>query len=92
MPWAEDLAPLFRDHAVDVHHGGSTARGIFDAPTSAALGGLVTLDEHQLTLPTDALPSLGHGDLVTIGGTQYVVREVLQLDDGALKRVTLRVV
>lgn len=92
MTWSEDLSPFARDFAVDVRHGGMTARGLFDAPTSAALGGLVTLDEHQLTLPTDALPAIGHGDVVVIRGAQYVVREVLQLDDGALKRVTLRAV
>jgi hypothetical protein len=92
MAWAEDLNPFLRDLAVDVRRGGVTARGVLDTPTSAALGGLVTLDEHQLTLPADALPGIGHGDTVTIARTEYVVREVFLLDDGALKRVTLRVV
>jgi hypothetical protein len=92
MPLTDDLAPLFADFGVEVLCGHVAVRGIFDAPTSAALGGLATLDEHQLTLPADALPGIGHGDTVTIARTEYVVREVFLLDDGALKRVTLRVV
>lgn len=92
MAWSEDLTPFLRDFAVSVRHGGVTVRGLLDTPTSSALGGLVTLDEHQLTLDAGDLPDLGHGDAVTIGRTEYVVREVFLLDDGALKRVTLRAV
>jgi hypothetical protein len=90
MAWTEDLAPLFADFGVTVRHGARKALAIFDAPTTTALGGLVSLDDHQLTLATGDLPDLGHGDTVTIDGTAYVVREVMQLDDGALQRVTLR--
>jgi hypothetical protein len=51
---------------------------------------LVSLDDYQLTLRTADLPDLAHGETVRIDGASYIVREVMAIDDGALKRVTLR--
>jgi hypothetical protein len=90
MAWTEDLTPFLADFGVTVRHGSEVASAILDAPTTTALGGLVTLEDFQLTLRADVLTDLGHGETVTIDGTDYLVREVLQIDDGALKRVTLR--
>jgi hypothetical protein len=92
MTWAEDTSALFRDFGVTVTHGARTARAILDQPTTAMLGGLVNLEDYQLTLDAADLPDLAHGETVTIAGASYLVREVLALDDGALKRVTLRLV
>ncbi len=90
MAWTEDLTPFLADFGVTVCYGAESAPAIFDTPTTTALGGLVSLEDFQHTLQADALTDLGHGETVTIDGVGYLVREVLQLDDGALKRVTLR--
>lgn len=90
MAWTEDMAPFLADFGVTVRHGALSARAILDSPTTTALGGVVSLDDHQLTLSADDLPALGHGETVVIAGVRYLVREVMVLDDGALKRVTLR--
>jgi hypothetical protein len=90
MAFTEDLSPLFADFGVTVRHGAVTAQAVLDAPTTTALGGLVSLEDFQLTLSTADLPDLAHGETVTIAGTAYLVREVMAIDDGALKRVTLR--
>jgi hypothetical protein len=90
MTWAEDTSALFRDFGVTVRHGAVTALAIFDQPTTTALGGLVNLEDYQLTLDAADLPDLAHGETVTIAGASYLVREVMAIDDGAFKRVTLR--
>lgn len=90
MGWQEDPAPFLADFAVEVRHGGRRASAILDAPTTTALGGLVNLEDYQLTLLRADLPDLAHGNTVAIDGTDYVVAEVLALDDGRFKRVTLR--
>jgi hypothetical protein len=90
MAWTDDFSGALSDLGVTVTHGTRSAIAIFDQPTITALGGLVSLEDYQLTLPTADLPDLAHGETVRIDGSAYLVREVMALDDGALKRVTLR--
>jgi hypothetical protein len=90
MAWTDDFSGALNDCGVTVTHGNRSAAAILDSPTTTALGGLVSLDDYQLTLRTADLPDLAHGETVRIDGTYYIVREVMAIDDGALKRVTLR--
>lgn len=73
--------------------GGATQapQVVFDAPGSvAALGdsGVIVTDP-TITYPSTVLTGLTGGDEITIDGTDYAVREVVQLDDGMIMQARL---
>lgn len=73
--------------------GGASISGqvVFDAPGSvAALGdpGVIVTDP-TITYPATVLTGLVGGDEITVDGTDYTVREVIQLDDGKVMQARL---
>jgi len=87
-----DLPYLFRDFGVAVVKGAEQTTGILDDGEGLVVAGFapgMTGRELGLTLRTGALTGLAVGSALTVGGTAYVVRERLTLDDGKLTRCLL---
>jgi hypothetical protein len=81
---------MFADFGRVAVRGADTARVLLDAPTRSVLDGMALSEDYAITLPTSALPNLARDEALTVDGASYVVREVSQISDGALKRATLR--
>jgi len=90
MPMTENMAAMFVDFGVEASWGAEQALVLFDQPTRNVLGDLVIDEEPAITLPTATWPALAHGDVINVDGGAYAVREVVRIDDGRVKRVTLR--
>jgi hypothetical protein len=90
MAFVEDLSVLFADFGVAAVHGSDTANALLDKETQAAFDGMVLDAEESITLATTGLPSLAAGSSITVGGVAYTVREIRLIDDGKLKRATLK--
>jgi hypothetical protein len=88
--FAERLGLFVTDFSVPVVHDGQTARALFDQPTRGVLEDMVIDTEPAITLPAATLPVMARGEAITVAGVGYIVREVQLLDDGAMKRITLR--
>ena len=87
-----DLPALFRDFGVAVVMGAQQTDGILDDGEGLVAPGYapgMTGRDLALTLRTGALSGLSVGSALTVGGTAYVVRERLTLDDGKLTRCLL---
>jgi hypothetical protein len=90
MAMTENMGALFVDFGVPASWGALQATVLFDQPTRNTLGDLVIDEEPAITLNTDTWPGLAHGDAVIVDGAAYHVREISLLDDGRIKRATLR--
>jgi hypothetical protein len=86
----EDLSIMFADFGVNCVLGTSTALGLFDRGTQSALGGMALSEEESITLPATTFASLAAGSSLTVDAVAYTVREIEYLDDGKIKRATLR--
>ena len=87
-----DLPYLFRDFGIAVVMGAQQTTGILDDGEGLVVPGYapgMTGRELALTLRTGALTGLAVGTALTVGGTAYVVRERLTLDDGKITRCLL---
>ena len=92
MPFAEDIAGTFfreSEFGTAATWNGQSAVVMLDAPTEDVLGGRGLSEEYQAQIPTADWPGISNGARVTIGGIDYVVREVRQLDDGKVKQLLL---
>ncbi len=61
----------------------------FRAPDESLLDGLVLSTDFNIRYLKNRMPSLKTGDVVSIKGDDYQVREVLSLGDGSECRATL---
>lgn len=84
-----DLDILFSDFAVDVVWGGSTFKAIFDMPDEVLSGGLVISTEYLIMCKSSDIVGLLDGEVLTVGGVTYEVRQIRQVDDGKISRVLL---
>lgn len=84
----ENFDVFFSDFGSVVQAGGVTTRGILDMPSEIIAGGMVISTDYQLTFKSGAL-TLSHGQVITVDGTQYRVREARFKDDGALTEAFL---
>ena len=85
----EDLSFLFADFAVNCTFGSITALVIFDQPDNAFVSNMQVLTEYEMTFKTGDLPDLKHLSVVSINGTNYSVKDVRQINDGALSTAGL---
>lgn len=89
--FTEDLAVFFADFGDDATFGLVSGRVIYDRDTQLVLTGQVLDDEESALMASATFPALANGDALAITGRgSFTVREVRAIDDGALKRVTLR--
>lgn len=87
MAFAEDLAPFFADFGEACVVDGVTVTAIFNTGSEVAVGEVLTAAP---TLELPASVSAAEGDSVTVRGTTYTVRQVVdQAPDGALRLLVL---
>ncbi len=89
--FAEDLEVFLADFGLDCLADGVTFRGLLDeADRLVQMQRIsVSADEYELTYLTGAV-KLRREQLVTVGGRNFVVRELpQQIDDGAFSRATI---
>jgi hypothetical protein len=84
--FGESLATYFADFGIQAVFNGDTALVLLDQHDEDVLQGRAQSTAYVMTLATADFPDLGHGDAVTIDGTNYQVHLVDLLDDGALKQ------
>jgi hypothetical protein len=91
VAFAENLAPLFADFGSAAVVGAASGRVLFDRESQAVFDGLALDAEESATMATTTFPTLANGDTIVITGRgTFTVREVRLIDDGALKRATLK--
>jgi hypothetical protein len=87
LPPAADLDAMMADFGVTVTLDGYTAIGHFNAADVEILPGEAApqfVRYLALKVRSDALPTLAVGSRPTVNGTAYRVRELQQLDGGAI--------
>ena len=91
--FAETLDVFFADFGVVCTAGGRTFRGLLDTPDETLNMGGINLISTMYVLAvksTDVAQSaIVTGSAITVGGKPYVVRDVLQQDDGVFSNLTL---
>jgi hypothetical protein len=90
VSWAFDPTEFGTD-ATWTAQGGSAVAGVvlFDAPGARVLDDVMATD-YLITFSTATWPTVADRDTVTIGAVQYLVRQVMPLDDGQLVRAALK--
>lgn len=88
--FAEDLSVMFADFGVIATLGSESARVLFDTQSQLQLQGLAMSEECAIAFPRTAFTTIAAGDAITVDGDAYTVRQVEILDDGAIKRATLK--
>lgn len=90
VSWAFDTSE-FGSAATWTAQGGSPVAGVvlFDAPGALVLDDVMATD-YLITYATATWPTVADRDVVTIGAVQYLVRQVMPLDDGRLARAALK--
>ena len=86
----EDLAPLFADFGLTAVFGGNVATVLLDMPQEEVFGGMQQSAEYDMTFKQGDLPGLKGGDVGTVGGITYTVRQTTTLDDGKLIKAMLK--
>ena len=84
----DDLTPFFGDFAATVIAGAVTGKGILDMPTIPIGDGMVLSTEYLLTAPTADFGGLKAYADIEVDGIAYTVREVRQLVEISLSKVT----
>ncbi len=91
--FVENLDVFLQDHGLPVVKGGYSCIGILDQPDQALNmgGGNVLSTMYELTLKTTDVVAGGFssGAALTVNGVAFVVRDDLQIDDGAFSKLTL---
>lgn len=62
---------------------------IFDRPDNLVMGDQVISAEYAVTLKASDWPTIKRSETITIAGVSYKVREVLNIEDGQVKILTL---
>ncbi|WP_047835758.1 MULTISPECIES: head-tail joining protein [unclassified Cupriavidus] len=74
---------------VDAEIDGHTIAVDFRSPDETVLDGLALSTDYTIRFPASALPSLAAGDTVSIGGSNYRVRDIRSIGDGSERRASL---
>lgn len=90
MALIEDLSLFLNDFGVSCTAGAVSALGILDVPTQILAGDQILTTDYTLTARSVDFGNLLYGAAITVGGVNYTVREVRQLDDGAFCEIALQ--
>ena len=90
MPLNEDLTVFLSDFGVSCTAGAITALGLLDMPSQVLAGDMVLSTDYTLTARAADFGGLLYGDGITVGGVNYSVREVRQIDDGMFVEIALQ--
>jgi hypothetical protein len=86
----ENLSALFDDFGIDANFETHTAPVLFDRPGQDIFSGQQQSIEYSMTYARDAFPGLAHNSVITIDGQEYIVREIIPMDDGKIIRALLQ--
>ena len=90
MAITEDLDIYLADFGVSCTAGDTTANGILDMPSQVISDGMVLTTDYTLTTRASNFGDLVSGDLITVDGNSYTVRETLLIDDGRFVQIALQ--
>ena len=74
---------------VEAEVGGLRVWVDFRAPDEAVLEGLALSADYTVRFPACALPTLAVGEIVTVRGASYRVRDLRAIGDGSERRAAL---
>ncbi len=74
---------------VEAEVGGRIVMVDFRAPDETVLDGLALSTDYTMRFPASALPDLTVGQVVSIGGASYRVRNLRAIGDGSERRADL---
>ena len=74
---------------VEAEVGGLHVWVDFCAPDEAVLEGLALSADYTLRFPASTLPTLAVGEIVTVRGASYRVRDLRAIGDGSERRAAL---
>lgn len=86
---SEPLGTYLADFGVTCTAGAITSLGILDMPGQVVANGMVITTDYTLTAKAADFGGLLYGDLITVAGVSYSVRENRLLDDGAFCEISL---
>lgn len=95
MAFAEQLESFFADFGVSAtwtpSAGGpmQTATVILDAPDQQLFDGAQVSTDYSISMPAASFVGIDNGETVVIAATNYRVRNVMAIDDGSIKVITL---
>lgn len=87
--FAEDLSIFFADFGVEATLGSHSATVLLDTPDANILGDRVQTTNYLITFAATDLPTIKHGDAITVAGVDYTVQMVNNIEDGAFKSAQL---
>jgi len=90
MAITENLDAFLNDFGVTCTAGAVTALGILDMPSQVLLSDAILSTDYTLTARASNFGSLKYGDVITVAGTAYTVRETQYIDDGAMVQLALQ--
>lgn len=90
MPLSENLSVFLNDFGVSCTAGAISGLGVLDMPGQVLAGGMVISTDYTLTCKAADFGGLLYGDLITVNGIAYAVRETRLLDDGAFVEIGLQ--
>lgn len=85
----ESPAAFLNDFGVTVTDGKTTGKGILDMPSEIIAGGMVLTTDYQLTVRASEFGGKLYGDVLTVAGTRYTVKENRLQDDGMFSVIFL---
>jgi hypothetical protein len=80
---------FLNDFGVPITDGSVTGRGILEQPTEIIAGGMVLTTDYQLTARADQFGGKLRGDVMTVNGQSFMVREARLVDDGLFVTIYL---
>jgi len=89
MALSEDLSVFLNDFGVSVTAGAISGVGVLDMPGQVLAGGMVLSTDYTLTCKAADFGGLLYGDGILVDGVGYQVKEVRNLDDGALVEISM---
>jgi hypothetical protein len=85
----ENLGAFLDDFGIVVTAGASTFKALFDIADDLVGGGVVISTDYVLTVRSTDIVGMVDGDTLSISSTNYEIRRILKIDDGALSRVVV---
>jgi hypothetical protein len=90
MAFTEDLDLFLSDFGVPVSTAAKAGVGILDMPSQVVADGMVLTTDYKLMVKSADFGGLLYGDLITVDGDAYQVRETMRLDDGKFCEIFLQ--
>lgn len=90
MALSEDPSIFLSDFGVTCTAGAVTSLGILDMPSQLVADGMVLSTDYTLTALAADFGGLMFGDVITVDGVTYQVRETRKVTDGVFVEIGLQ--